>query len=83
MGGWENDAVVELFGEYTRKTVEALKAHCDFWVTINEPNVYMAGGYLGGWFAPGKNDVKMALQVLINMVKAHAKAYEIIHRTAI
>ena len=39
MGGWENDAVVELFGEYTRKTVEALKAHCDFWVTINEPNV--------------------------------------------
>lgn len=79
MGGWENDAVVELFGEYTRKTVEALKAHCDFWVTINEPNVYMAGGYLGGGFVPGKNDVKMALKVLINMVKAHARAYEIIH----
>ncbi len=39
----------------------------------------MAEASLGGGFVPGKNDVKMALQVLINMVKAHARAYEIIH----
>lgn len=79
IGGWENDEVVELFADYTRKTVDALKAHCDFWVTINEPNVYMVGGYLNGGFTPGKNDVKLALKVLLNMVKAHARAYEVIH----
>lgn len=79
MGGWENDQVVELFEAFTRRTVEALKAHCRFWVTINEPNVYANGGYLGDGFPPGKNDTKAALKVLANMIKAHAAAYKAIH----
>lgn len=79
MGGWENEAVCELFAVYVRRTVEALKAHCNLWVTINEPNVYMTGAYLEGSFPPGKNDQKSALKVLLNMVKAHALAYQVIH----
>jgi len=79
MGGWENGAVIELFANFVRKTVDALKAHCNLWVTINEPNVYMSGAYLGGGFPPGKHDLKLALQVLVNMVKAHAAAYQVIH----
>lgn len=79
MGGWENDEVVNLFAEYVRRTVDALKAHCQLWVTLNEPNVYMNGGYLGEGFPPGKNDQKAGLQVLLNMVKAHAAAYQVIH----
>ncbi len=79
MGGWENDAVVDLFAAYVRRTVDALKAHCQLWVTLNEPNVYMNGGYLGEGFPPGKNDQKVGLQVLLNMVKAHAAAYQVIH----
>lgn len=79
MGGWENEAVVDLFAAYVRRTVDALKAHCQLWVTINEPNVYMNGGYLGEGFPPGKNDQRAGLQVLLNMVKAHAAAYEVIH----
>lgn len=79
IGGWENDAVVDLFAAYVKRTVEALKAHCQLWVTINEPNVYMNGGYLGDGFPPGKNDQKLALKVLLNMVKAHSAAYQVIH----
>jgi len=79
MGGWENEAVVDLFAAFARRTVEALKSHCRLWVTINEPNVYVNGGYLGDGFPPGKNDQKTALKVLLNMVKAHATAYEAIH----
>ena len=79
MGGWENDEVVNLFAEYVRRTVDALKAHCQLWVTLNEPNVYMNGGYLGEGFPPAKNDQKAGLQVLLNMVKAHAAAYQVIH----
>ena len=79
IGGWENEAVVDLFAAYVRRTVDALKAHCQLWVTINEPNVYMTGGYLDGAFPPGKKDQKAGLQVLLNMVKAHAAAYQVIH----
>lgn len=79
MGGWENDRVVDLFAAYVRRTVDALKAHCNFWITINEPNVFVLGGYLGEGFPPGKNDQKLAFKVLSNMVKAHAAAYQVIH----
>jgi len=78
-GGWENEQVVQLFAEYTRKVVEALGAHCRIWVTINEPNVYMSMAFLQGVFPPGKKDLKLGVQVLANMAKAHAAAYEVIH----
>ena len=40
----------------------------------------MFGGYLGGGFPPGKNDLQSAFHVLEQMVRAHASAYQIIHR---
>ncbi len=79
MGGWETEAVVPLFGKFVRKTVEALKEYCSLWCTINEPNVYAIEGYIRGHFPPGKSDMKLALQVQANMVRAHAAAYHAIH----
>lgn len=54
MGGWENEAAVDLFAEFSRRVVEALGSHCNHWITINEPNVLMSGGYLGGGFPQQK-----------------------------
>lgn len=79
IGGWENDGIVDLFAAYTRKSVEALKSYCNLWVTINEPNVYALSAYLSGVFPPGKKDIKAAMHVYTNMVKAHAAAYHVIH----
>ena len=39
----------------------------------------MLGAYLDGTFPPGKKDMKTALQVMYNLVRAHAKAYHVIH----
>ncbi len=78
-GRLENEAVIDLFAAFSRRVVEALGNHCKLWVTINEPNVYMSGGYLGGGFPPGKNDLKAGLKVLSNLLKAHAAAYQAIH----
>ncbi len=80
LGGWENTEVPGLFEKYVAKVVEALKEYVSLWVTINEPNVYAYGGYLGGGFPPGKNDLGAAFSVLSNMVRAHALAYRTIHR---
>ena len=79
MGGWENEAVIDAFEVFTRKAVEALMPYCNLWVTINEPNVFMLGGYLDGLFPPGKKDFKTAVQVMQHMIKAHARAYKVIH----
>jgi len=79
MGGWENEAVVDLFAAYVRKSVEALMPYCNLWVPINEPNVYVFSAFIEGVFPPGKKDLEIAMKVMQNMIRAHARAYGVIH----
>jgi beta-glucosidase len=78
-GGWERDDAPELFAKFVKKIVGALKEYVNLWITINEPNIYLTGGWLGGAFPPGKNDPKAAMKVATNLIKGHAAAYKIIH----
>jgi len=78
--GWETEAIVPLFEKFVRKTVDALKEYCSLWCTINEPNVYALSGYANGAFPPGVNEIKRAVQVEANMLRAHAAAYRAIHQ---
>ncbi len=77
--GWETEAIVPLFERFVRKVVDALKEYVNLWVTINEPNVYALSGYANGSFPPGINDIKFAVKVEANMLRAHAAAYRAIH----
>ena len=79
MGGWENEKSPQLFEAFVRKIVEALKEFVTLWVTINEPNVYTGDGYIAGVFPPGRSDIKAAVTVYANLVRAHARAYRAIH----
>jgi beta-glucosidase len=77
-GGWENPETPGLFEAYVRRVVDALKGYCTHWIPINEPNVYVYSGYLGGDFPPGKNDMNAAFRVMTNLVRGHALAYRAI-----
>lgn len=82
MGGWETEAVVPLFEKYVHKTVDALKEYCTLWCTINEPTGYALNGYVAesvDSFPPGKNNLKLAMQVQANLIRGHAAAYRAIH----
>ena len=79
-GGWETPEAADLFNRYVEKTVEALGEYVNLWVTINEPNVLLASGYFMGVFPPGKQDFGLALEVAENLTRAHAMAYQTIHR---
>ena len=80
MGGWENPEVVNYFEKFVRRVVEALQEYVNLWITINEPNVFTASGYLVGDFPPGKQDIRAAYRVTVNLVKAHAIAYRTLHQ---
>jgi beta-glucosidase len=81
-GAWENTETVALFEKFVRKTVDALKEYCTLWCTLNEPNGYALNGYANSiaGFPPGKKSLKLAMQVLANMVRGHAAAYHAIHK---
>lgn len=78
--GWENEATVPAFERYVARVVEELGDLCDFWVTINEPFIYIYTGYVDGTTPPGKKDFFLAFRVLANLVRGHAAAYHAIHR---
>jgi beta-glucosidase len=79
MGGWENPQAPTLFEAFVRKVVGSCREYVETWVTINEPNIYVTGGYLGMGFPPGKNDPSAAFQVMANLVRGHSRAYHAIH----
>lgn len=81
-GGWETEEIVPLFEKFVRKTVDALKEYCTLWCTINEPTGYALNGYIVtgvDTFPPGKNNMKLAMQVQANLIRGHAAAYRAIH----
>lgn len=71
----------KLFATFAEFVVQAFGEFCSDWVTFNEPNVYAVFGYVFGEFPPAKrNSVRECALVLSNMHRAHAIAYETIHR---
>ena len=78
-GSWANPEVADLFERYSEYVVRALGDLCVDWVTINEPSVYAAFGYLTGNWPPGKSDLRECLKVARNMVLGHIRAYRRIH----
>jgi beta-glucosidase len=79
-GGFANAANIGYFTRYAAHVVEALQDLCDFWITINEPNVYAIEGYHTGHFPPGEKDLCKAFLVLRNMLQAHVEAFYMIRR---
>ncbi len=79
-GGWSSEAVIPLFARYVGKVVAELGDLAALWVTINEPNVYAYAAHAAGAMPPGENNVNSALDVMLNMVRAHAAAYRVIHQ---
>lgn len=76
---WETGEAIQFFERYVRKVVKALSKYVTLWCTINEPNVLLFQGWNAGAFPPGKKDVRLALRVGVNLLKAHAAAYRTIH----
>jgi len=79
-GGFEDEANIRYFVRYVTRAVQSLQDLCDFWVTINEPNIYAFMGYVLGSFPPGEHDTTRAIHVLRNLMQAHVEAFYAIRR---
>ncbi|MFR4477222.1 MAG: glycoside hydrolase family 1 protein [Ruminococcus callidus] len=53
-GGWLNRDSSDWFAEYAKVVVDALSDRVKYWMTINEPQVFIGCGYAIGKFAPLK-----------------------------
>lgn len=79
LGGWSNSKSVYYFERYVEFIVEKFGKYVDFWITINEPMVFISMGYIEGLWPPCKKNPLQAYLVLKNLIKAHKKTYTQIH----
>lgn len=81
-GNWLKPDSIESFGRYVEFIAKNLGEEAEFWMTVNEPELYaswyppLQGAYKGSRL-PDPID---ALRVINNLIQAHKKAYGILHR---
>ncbi len=80
-GGWVNPKSVDCFARYTQRVISVLGPQVRYWITINEPMVYVNMHYVEGVGPPGAHDLKQALRVTEHLIRAHAAAYRILHES--
>jgi len=80
-GGWENPRSVAWFARFAGRVADALSPRVRLWVTLNEPIVFILGGYLGGVIPPGHRSFARSAAALENLLRAHAEAAAAIRAT--
>lgn len=82
MGGWKSPKIIDKYLEYVKVVVDALSEDVQYWMTFNEPQVFIMMAYVMGSFAPFKHDVFTFKNHLRHMLLAHGKAVKLIRQIA-
>jgi len=78
-GGWERRETIDRFADFVRFCAREFGGEVDWWITVNEPEVFAFRGWSEGTWPPGRRDDSLALEVIANQLEAHARAYRILH----
>ncbi|MCC7289860.1 glycoside hydrolase family 1 protein [bacterium] len=68
------------FVRYARYVVEALQNDVNYWLTINEPEIFTYEAYMAGSWPPGKRNVLSTLRARLALMMGHNKVYNAIKR---
>ncbi|MFV0362858.1 MAG: GH1 family beta-glucosidase [Suipraeoptans sp.] len=83
LGGWKNDNISDYFAEYTRVLVDAFSDRVRYWITLNEPQMFMGLGHKIGVHAPFEfNDEQELIHMSKNVLLSHGKAVKVIRQFA-
>lgn len=81
-GGWTKRANVAYFVRFAEKIIQELGQEFRYIITLNEPEVYVAQGFLTASWPPQHRSFRLALLVTLNLLRAHKKIYKYAHRTS-
>ena len=81
-GGWLRPDAPDLFARYVKKIAERYGQRAKFWITINEPLIFLYQGYLLGRWPPGEKSLDQCFKVMRELIRAHIKAYQVLHAEA-
>ena len=78
-GNWIHPKSVDRFLRFCDVVVRALAQDVHYWITVNEPTIYLSHAFILGVWPPQEKSYLKAAAVEENLVSAHLKAYRLIH----
>jgi beta-glucosidase len=79
-GGWASAGSIASFARYVEVIAARLAGQVKYWLTINEPTVYVKHAYLScDWPPCGKSSWLQAARALRHLCRAHTAAYRALH----
>lgn len=79
LGGWLNPKSPEWFEEYAKVLTENYSDRVKYWITLNEPQVFVGVGHYMGTFAPFyKCNRKELTQITHNVLLSHGRAVKVL-----
>ena len=76
-GGFEKRANIQYFVRFAEKIFMELGTEFRYVITINEPDTYIAQGYIEGNWPPMQQHKLTALWVYLNLARAHREVYKL------
>ena len=77
------DDFPSIFEKYAKTVVDALSDKVKYWITFNEPQCFVGGGYVSGGLAPFHKDNNYVIErITRNIMLAHGKAVDCIRKYA-
>ncbi len=78
-GGWLNADSPKWFADYVGAIVSSFGGKVKYFMTLNEPQVFVGHGYCGGDHAPAIHlPLSMQVKIVHNVLKAHGEAVRVI-----
>lgn len=79
--GWERPETAAAFTQFCSRMAQHFGPSVDWWITLNEPLVYVTTGYLQGGSPPGVVlDANRAFAVARTFARVHASCFDAIHQ---
>jgi beta-glucosidase len=79
-GGWANRKIIDWFIEYTDVVTREFGKKVKNWMVMNEQISFVGGGYMEGFFAPGKKSLKAFMKATHHSVIANAEGARVIRK---
>ena len=77
-GGFSKKQNLVHFDRFVKKIADEYAEELTYIITLNEPNVYVANGYLVGEWLPQQKNPLLGMRIYLNLVRAHKRAYRIL-----
>jgi beta-glucosidase len=78
-GGFSKRANVQFFERFAAKVFEELGRDFRYVITLNEPDTYVAHGYLDAIWPPQTHSKFKGMVTLFNLLAAHKRVYKMAH----